>query len=171
MSRQITGAGLSSCIKFLIGRCEFGGQFVTVMQINNFHISQAVSYCRGGKVLSSGGSDMGSPFVLQQKTCQAAFQDLSVQGDINSYLGRFIFPSLFMLPLLLSSLFPTGCSFLFHSSCLVFFPTCLSQTFLQVSNVSIIPHLFQEQHLGISVWGLKKPSCLCSTSGQLESIS
>lgn len=42
-------------------------------------------------MLSSGGSDMGSPFMLQQKTCQAAFQDLSVQGEINSYLGRFIF--------------------------------------------------------------------------------
>lgn len=38
---------------------------------------------------------MGSPFVLQQKTSQAAFQDLSVQGEINSYLGRFILPSFF----------------------------------------------------------------------------
>lgn len=85
-------------------------------------------------MLSSGGSDMGSPFMLQQKTCQAAFQDLSVQGEISSYLGRFIFLSLFMLLLLLSSLFSTGFSFLFRRSCLVFSPACLSQTFLQVSN-------------------------------------
>lgn len=93
---------------------------------------------------------MGSPFVLQQKTSQAAFQDLSVQGEINSYLGRFILPSFFML-LLLSSLFSSGFSFLFHPSCLVFSPACLSQTFLQVSNGSIITHLFQGQHLGITL--------------------
>lgn len=47
--------------------------------------------------------------MLQQKTCQAAFQDLSapsVQGEISTYLGgRFIFPSLFNPLLLLSSLF------------------------------------------------------------------
>lgn len=73
-------------------------------------------------MLSSGRSDMGSPFMLQQKTCQAAFQDLSVQGEINCYLGRFILLSLFMLLLLLSSLFSSGFSFLFHPSCLVFSP-------------------------------------------------
>lgn len=100
-------------------------------------------------MLSAGGSDMGSPFMLQQKTCQAAFQDLSVQREIKSYLGSFIFLSLFMLLLLLSSLFSSSFSFLVHSSCLVFSPAFLSQTFLQVSNGSIITHLFQEQHLGL----------------------
>lgn len=106
-------------------------------------------------MLSSGGSDMGSPFMLQQKTCQAAFQDLSVQGEINSYLGRFIFLSLFMLLLLLSSLFSTGFSFLFHCSCLVFYPACLSQTFLQVSNGSIITSL-PRTALGDFCLGLEK---------------
>lgn len=99
------------------------------MQINSSQRSQVMSYCHGGKVLSSGGNDMGSPFILQQKTCQAAFQDLSaptVQGEINSYLGRFIFPSLFMLLLLLSSLFSAGFSFLFHCSCPAFYPASLA---------------------------------------------
>lgn len=148
------------------------------MQINSSHHFQVMNYCHGGEVLSSGGSDMGSPFMLQQKTCQAAFQDLSalsVQGEINSYLGRFIFPSLFMLLLLLSSLF-FSCLFLpfplflpYILSCL---SGCLSQTFLQVFSGSVITHLlflFQEQHSGISVCGLKKPSLLCSAFGHLDS--
>lgn len=128
------------------GKVNWVDNLWTVVQINNFCSFQAVRYCRGGKVLSSGGSGMGSPFMLQQKTCQAAFQDLSVQGQINSYLGRFIFFSSLFLLLLLPSLSSTGFSFLFHSSCLVFSPACLSQTFLQVSSGSIVTYLFQEQH-------------------------
>lgn len=37
------------------------------MQINSSHHFQVMSYCHGGKVLSSGGRGMGSPFTLPTK--------------------------------------------------------------------------------------------------------
>lgn len=146
----ITDAGWSTCIKDLLRWFQFAlvdsvGTAPANKQLSPFPSNEVLPWRQG---LSSGRSDMGSPFMLQQKTCQAAFQDLSapsMQGEINSYLGRFILPSLFKPLLLLSSLFFSNCLFLplplFLPCVLPCLSICLAQTSLQVSSGSLLLHI------------------------------
>lgn len=159
---------LVECIKYHIGwfKVNLVSSFQTVYANKELSPFLSVRYCHEGKVLSSGGSDMGSPFRLQQKTYQAAFQDLSapsVQGGINSYLGRFIFPSLFILLLLLPAFFSAGFSFLVHVLALCFI--LLLQ--LPFSNFSAG---FQWLRNRSSPLPLPRTTLgdLCSSSGHLE---